>query len=267
MAATGVNIGSVAGAGVDGCIFDAQEVTITIGVRGANESGEYVVLSGRQRIQPVPFSYWAAESSDIRVDGTALITGDLSVNDAEGMNLGLADLHVSKAQSGRPTLWAGEMTLDSEDNSGLVNVVAGAHSVGGGHVYNGTRGASRIALGDGDMAIHLGGSSDNNRADNTSVTWTEMFNLNTNRLNLTGNLNINGTHNLNVTGNINADGNINVDGNINSDGDIDIRGGLFNGSTGVSHVNVNDGLFVTNGNPAILSGNVTVGGVLLGNTD
>ncbi|MEL6180149.1 MAG: hypothetical protein AAFS10_14410, partial [Myxococcota bacterium] len=70
----GVNIGSVAGAGVDGCIFDAQEVTITIGVRGANESGEYVVLSGRQRIQPVPFSYWAAESSDIRVDGTALIT-------------------------------------------------------------------------------------------------------------------------------------------------------------------------------------------------
>ncbi|MEO1271407.1 MAG: hypothetical protein AAFX99_25210, partial [Myxococcota bacterium] len=55
--------------GVPGCIFDSQRVYIRIAVRGAESNEEHTALSGRQRIHPVPFSYWAAEGSDLKVDG------------------------------------------------------------------------------------------------------------------------------------------------------------------------------------------------------
>ncbi|MEO1267231.1 MAG: hypothetical protein AAFX99_03970, partial [Myxococcota bacterium] len=45
----------------------------------ANDDQDYVVLTGSQRIHPVPFSYWSAEGSDFRIDGSASVEGNLFV--------------------------------------------------------------------------------------------------------------------------------------------------------------------------------------------
>lgn len=75
----GVNLGSSVGTGVDDCIFNSQEVYIAIEVRDSASDGEYTELSGRQRIRPVPFSYWSAEGSDFKVDGGMAVGGNLTV--------------------------------------------------------------------------------------------------------------------------------------------------------------------------------------------
>ena len=78
-----VNIGQVTGSLPD-CVFDSDEMYIEVGVRDATSDGEYVPLSGSQRIHPVPFAYWAAEGSDFKVDGDLTLAGSLSNPSVDG---------------------------------------------------------------------------------------------------------------------------------------------------------------------------------------
>ncbi len=82
-----VNIGQPTG-DLPACLFDANAVFLRMAVRQASEETPHVELSGRQRINPVPFAYWASEGSDFKVDGTLLadsaaITGNLSASTAD----------------------------------------------------------------------------------------------------------------------------------------------------------------------------------------
>ncbi|MEO1269819.1 MAG: hypothetical protein AAFX99_17160, partial [Myxococcota bacterium] len=87
-----VNIGQVTG-DLPGCVFDSDAIYIEVGVREAtaNEdedptNDDYVALSGSQRIHPVPFSYWAAEGSDFKVDGNASISGSAIIGGSIDIN-------------------------------------------------------------------------------------------------------------------------------------------------------------------------------------
>ncbi len=73
-----VGLGTVAG-DLPACLFDAQAVFLEMAVRGGNEDTPHVSLAGRQRINPVPFAYWAAEGSDFKVDGDTLVSGNASI--------------------------------------------------------------------------------------------------------------------------------------------------------------------------------------------
>lgn len=85
-----VNLGSVAG-DIDPCVFDANAIYLQMAVRGGDSSDPHVALAGRQRITPVPFSYWAAEGSNFRIDGnlqadTATVQGHLNAQSATVTN-------------------------------------------------------------------------------------------------------------------------------------------------------------------------------------
>lgn len=74
-----VNLGTQTEGGVAACVFDANRVFLTIAVRAASSQEPHTQLSGRQRVHPVPFAYWAAEGSDLRIDGDANVEGGLYV--------------------------------------------------------------------------------------------------------------------------------------------------------------------------------------------
>ena len=74
-----VNIGVVNGDAGMNCLFDATAVYLQMAVRGGASEQEHAPLAGRQRINPVPFAYWAAEGSDLKVDGH-LSAASASVN-------------------------------------------------------------------------------------------------------------------------------------------------------------------------------------------
>ncbi len=73
-----VNVGQPTG-DLPTCLFDSEAVFLQMAVRSANEQTPHVALAGRQRINPVPFAYWAAEGSDFRIDGNANIGGDANI--------------------------------------------------------------------------------------------------------------------------------------------------------------------------------------------
>ncbi|MEO1270770.1 MAG: hypothetical protein AAFX99_22010 [Myxococcota bacterium] len=81
-----VNIGSVTGDLPD-CVFDSEAMYIEVGVREATSDGDYVALSGSQRIHPVPFSYWAAEGSDFKIDGDLKVSGAIENPDGDTITL------------------------------------------------------------------------------------------------------------------------------------------------------------------------------------
>ena len=82
-----VNIGVVNGDAGMNCLFDATAVYLQMAVRGGASEQEHAPLAGRQRINPVPFAYWAAEGSDLKVDGhlsaaSASVNGPLTASSA-----------------------------------------------------------------------------------------------------------------------------------------------------------------------------------------
>lgn len=270
-----VNIGRVAGDLPD-CIFNSEAMYIEIGVRDATANDDqddtndaYVTLAGNQRIHPVPFSYWAAEGSDLKVDGDLVATGDAAVGSIGG--LGSADLYVAPTSVDRPVLWAGQFSVDTEDGAGLINLTAGAHIADGdNYAYNSTRGASRILMDDGGLGFLVGGA--NGQAGST-VGWSQTLYMNSSLATF-------GTS-LTASGNIQANGDIQANGNIRSIGNLELNGSLFDTDGDVriadnldisgdiqdynsSAVTISDGLNVTH-NVTIGSdgsGNLTTNGTL-----
>ena len=134
-----VNIGSVTGDLPD-CVFDSDAMYIEVAVRDAtaNEdeddtNDDYVTLTGSQRIHPVPFSYWAAEGSDFKVDGDLKITGAIQdpvdsvveIDSAVDVSGALVNSSVNDLDEDQPIFINDDLTINGElsdsDGTLLIN--------------------------------------------------------------------------------------------------------------------------------------------------
>lgn len=81
-----VPIGARTDGGAPDCLFDAQAMFLSIGVREAVDDPEapnppaFSVLDGLQRVHPVAASYWAAEGSDYNTNGGLTVGQTLNLN-------------------------------------------------------------------------------------------------------------------------------------------------------------------------------------------
>ena len=223
-------------------ILDGQQLYLGISVYDANAQ-TWVDLSGRQAIEPVPYSAWSANSADFKtngnltvsgnadiggaaritgnavVGGSVLVTGNVKANKGSfGTTDSKATLHVEEnpALGKDSVLKAGQLTTDSESGLGLSNIFAGAYAQGGKARYNSTRGASRIRFNDGTMSFWVGGATG---VTDGEVTWTEALNLDTNAdVTVSNDLVVNGSTSMaavTTSGPINATGNIATSNNLN----------------------------------------------------
>ncbi len=251
-----VSIGSVVG-DVDPCVFDSARVFIQVGVRNADQEEAYTMLSGRQRIYPVPFAYWAAEGSDFEIDGNANIAGNITVNGQAnvGSNLNVTG---NTAVSGNTTVSGqttvdGKLTVDDEisftgrlnnpggnilmddnvDVGGGLNVGSNTSStlnVNGSATVTGTvQGADLRATDDlfvdDDATITGNVSISGTLSDpNSPLTIFDDMDVQGNTgLNVTNHATIgsDGSGNLTVNGNANISGEIIVNGNLDLTNNID----------------------------------------------
>ncbi len=107
------------------------------------------------------------------VDGNVGISGVITDSWDSTINGYTQQLFLKRLQSG--SFDGSSISMDVGMGQGLANLVGGAsiNSAGNGYNYNGTRGASRIELGDGALYFFtgaLGGSS--GQAAGTAVTWS-----------------------------------------------------------------------------------------------
>ena len=93
-----VNIGQPTG-DLPACLFNADAVYLEMSVRSADDDNPHVALAGRQRINPVPFAYWASEGSDFKIDGDIRVAADALVSG--NARVGTTDV---RPPSGQPRL-------------------------------------------------------------------------------------------------------------------------------------------------------------------
>jgi cytoskeletal protein CcmA (bactofilin family) len=95
---------------LENIIADADPIYLAIEVKRTNEADNaWVALSGRQRLNPVPYAMWSAKAADLDVAGAANVNGPTRLNgtlDVAG-NTRLSTLNVSGA-----TRLAGATTVD-----------------------------------------------------------------------------------------------------------------------------------------------------------
>lgn len=193
-----VNIGSVLGA-VDPCVFDSERVYIEIGVRRFDDTTPHRPLSGRQRIHPVPFAYWAAEGSDMRIDGALNVEGAIVAG---------GGLDVTGQSTLRGTLDMQGQQLRTGTITDLTSINAGGNAFSTG----------------GDLSVGGNLSAGNNLTVANDLTVTR---------NITGNRNLNisgtvfaGTY-RNSGGEINLDDNVNVTGTLTAQNNLNVQGNLI----------------------------------------
>lgn len=238
-------------------LLDAEKLWLAMTIVDTDAQGNSVEipLSGRQAIEPAPFAAWAGNSADMQVAGNLEVSNYASV----GTTSQQARLDIEAEGNGVVTLKAGQLTVDSEDGAGLINLVAGAlYNSGGNYEYLDTRGASRIRMNDGYISFFTGnlGSGDGQAAGDT-VTFTEGLAIDAsadtyvrNDLNVSGDTELDGA--VAVDGNLAVDGNTTL-GNSTSDtttvtGDITVGGDeLKIGSNGANafYVNGSDQLYIS----------------------
>ncbi|MEO1268435.1 MAG: hypothetical protein AAFX99_10065 [Myxococcota bacterium] len=226
-----VNLGSTTGAGVDGCIFNSQEVYITIGVRDSASDGEYTELSGRQRIRPVPFSYWSAEGSDFKVDNTLNVGG-------------LANLNGGANITGRTDITNGALYIntnidvgDTTDGSLIIGSAEQLRIDGNEmQAFDSSGNTSFLALQALGDEVRLGGAlavRGNIYNDDGDVVTVQDQLVVTNGMELTGNITSSGdriviSEDVAVSGNLDVRGNI-FDGNsttLTLNDDVNVNGQL-----------------------------------------
>lgn len=268
------------------CVFNASRVFISMAVRASGDTEDHLPLSGRQRIHPVPFAYWAAEGSDVRVDGN-LSSDTLSVSGAAtlGGNLKVEGSQVQFSASGQKalqrnnnelqinpsnsfssgvsigsnTLIGGQLTTTSgariggqlNANSGLqvtgTSTLSGGATIGGGATVSGTlKVGTDIQRDGGDVTIR----------DNLDITG-DIQDLD-GAVTINDDLDITGNKSLSVAsidslGTINADGGaFSTGGDLNVGGKLDVGYRIKTCNISSSHVGVSDCL--------CSSGEVVVGG-------
>lgn len=117
-----VNIGQVNGQ-VPACIFDSEQVFINVSVREAADTEPHRILSGRQRIHPVPFAYWAAEGNAFRIDGGMTVGGratfnsDVDVTAGNTLSVREVDSLSTVNSGGAAVNFGGDITLRNGDIS------------------------------------------------------------------------------------------------------------------------------------------------------
>ncbi|MEL6177803.1 MAG: hypothetical protein AAFS10_02570 [Myxococcota bacterium] len=211
-----VNLGSTTGAGVDGCIFNSQEVYITIGVRDSASDGEYTELSGRQRIRPVPFSYWSAEGSDFKVDNTLNVGG-------------LANLNGGANITGRTDITNGALYIntnidvgDTTDGSLIIGSAEQLRIDGNEmQAFDSSGNTSFLALQALGDEVRLGGAlavRGNIYNDDGDVVTVQDQLVVTNGLELTGNITSSGDR-------------IVISEDVAVSGNLDVRGNIFDGNS------------------------------------
>jgi hypothetical protein len=212
-----------AGAALTDLVLGLPQLHLSVAVNDPTEG--WVLLGGTQRITPAALASRAAAatnytiSNDLQVDNNANVNGRLTVDPSNTGNPEEAAFRV------------GQMTVDSEQGSGLVNIVAGAQAkefVSGtpeeDYEYLGVRGASRLKLDQGAVEIYVGAVSGTQgqqvpfkRAmfvDNNQVIFGTDVNTAPVDVTVEGNINIKGG----FIGQVNFDGDLSVGGQIFGDG-------------------------------------------------
>lgn len=222
---------------IEGTILDADALYLGIAVRSIGDAS-YTPLSGRSLITPAPFSLWSSSAADFTVAGDATVNGGLIV-DADDS---LTDTAVIRA---------GQLTVDSQDSQGLVNLVAGAEpsvTASSAHAYLGTRGASRVYLNDGSISFHVGAASNAGQAAGDTVAWLTGLEIDSsanvsvsNNLSVSGSLNVGASgeiaENLDISsptttgGALDVGGSVNIDDNATIKGNVDISSPSHTGAT------------------------------------
>ncbi len=229
------NIGSVNG-DVDGCVFDSEQVYIQVAVRNADEEGDYTALVGQQRIHPVPFAYWAAEGSDMKIDGGATIAGATTIGGPTTINNTLTISGDINDSNGSVVINDGLTVNGAIQPRAGNNAIDWADNVFGGSGDDAWIKYYRDGSGE-DTALQIG-------IDNDGVDNIEFYQQGAVRMNIEGG-NVATSGNINVGNNANVSGNLNVSGNVDIVGNVQLDGSLVNTNSN-SDVTVNDNLDVNN---------------------
>ena len=249
-----VNIGEESG-GVPSCVFNAQRIFLTVGVRSAEEDGPYTTLSGRQRVNPVPFAYWAAEGSNFLVDGNANINGDLDVDGQTSLrNL---------------TVEGGFNAQGPINNSRGVLAIADDLSINGSLTSDGNslRIANNVELNGsltpsngtqvilGNLQV-TGEVTDSNGPVTVNDDLTVTSDITTNgNLVLAGTLSDSNSNSVTIADGLQVNGGMNVNNAVSMGNNLRVEGSINRNGGDVS---INDGLSVTNS--AVIGGDLQVNG-------
>ncbi len=268
-----VNLGTVLG-DVPECVFDADRVFLSIAVRPAESVDPHTTLSGRQRINPVPFAYWAAEGSDFRVDGDANILGSANISGSANIGGNIALIGNIATPGANAVAINDDLTV-----TGAISDPDSDLTINDGLVVTGSVSDSNSNFTINDGLDITGDIQDTN----SSVIINDSLDLRGGVSNATGDFTVN--DNLDITGDIQD-----TDGSVIIDDSLDLRGGVSN-ATGDFTVNdnldisgdiqdfnsdltIDDGLVVTNAadlrggvsnstGDVVVNDNLTVNGKLL----
>jgi hypothetical protein len=255
---------------LESIIADADPIYLAIEVKRTNEAEDaWVALSGRQRLNPVPYAIWSAKASDLNVAGAATVGGNTLVGGTLNVagNTRLSALTVSGATTltgattvGGALIANGALTA----NGAITNANADVNIADGLNVSgNVSNSAGNLVLNDnvdivGNLTV-TGAVSDPNRpavaiADDLDVGGAYLSLGKTDRRpigNLTGQRALVHEANDKLVVNFGGEfeGGTEVNGPLVATGNVDIRGDLTDGN---SDVNINDNVGVTGG--------LTVGG-------
>lgn len=164
--------------GVPDWVFDDTAVSISLSVRDGSSTGSFTALTGSQRLYPTPFAYWAAEGSDMKVDGVLDVRGaDLTLGKGDGRYQGtntanLALVHSVDNQDALVVNWGGSFEGGTRVQSKLSVTDKLTVDTGGFQV---TAGDSQLG---GNLTVTTGNLTLNNgKATVSSSTATEVLSL------------------------------------------------------------------------------------------
>jgi hypothetical protein len=210
------NLGSFDGAGLESVIADAGTVYLGIQVKHTNQGDDgWVALSGRQRLNPVPYALWSAHASDLDVGGTLAVDGDSTLGGRLGVT-GNTTLSGTLGVAGNTTV-GGTLGVTSNATVGGTLGVTGASTLSGGARID------NAATVNGGATINGGATLNNGVRLNDSVTIQGGL-TNTGVLVTRGNVS-NDQGDVTVGDNLAVTGNVGVQGTLNATGAITYNGG------------------------------------------
>ena len=235
-------------------IADAGPVYLAIEVKRTEEGDEaWVGLSGRQRLNPVPYALWSAKAADLTVAGSATVGGTLAVEGAANIDGALA---VGGDIVGRGRLSG--TALDFWQDANPARALQALAQVGGALGIDPTGSFSQIIAGmnfvigsagtprsltvrgastfDGPLSDSNGDLAINDGLDVSGNVYNSLANLVLNdNVSLVGDLTLTGTLS-------NTDGNVVIADNADIRGNVDIQGTVADSNSALT---INDAVTVT----------------------
>ncbi|MEL6190328.1 MAG: hypothetical protein AAFU79_37375, partial [Myxococcota bacterium] len=124
---------SAASTSVGNAVRDGDELFLALQIRDATNT--FIPFSGRQAIEPVPFSAWTANASNMTVEGTLTVRGALNIPSNSLLAGDIATGAIGAAEIARDAVRADEIaqgavgTSEVADNSLTANDIA-ANAIG-----------------------------------------------------------------------------------------------------------------------------------------